>query len=345
MAELGGAKKRITQQAGRVIGPAGELQDPAFARQVLARASLVEGVGPSELADAILRSLGDDEEALLSGRAVLHVFPPDFMRRGSARPDAHPLASAVHSLRDVLGAKIAGRARKRGVEPTEGVADRMVQVLLVDGWRAWCASSSLPPEETSLTSWPVPFPAGHAHVSGYEDAPSSAYRKLVEALSWMRVWPTDGDLVLDLGAAPGGWSYVALENGARVTAYDRADLDRRVASHPLITHVRQDAFANAPLEDATWVLCDVIDTPERSLDLVERALATASLRALVITVKLKPPISLGPVEKAKRIIANAASRGWVGRVKHLLHNKHEVTVMARRAREPASPPVADDDDQ
>ncbi len=305
---------------------------------MLPRAALLDAAGPSELADALLRHLGDDEQALLSGRAVLHVFPPDFLRRGSARPEPHPLSSAVDRLGELLTLKIEGRARKRGIEPEARAAVRLVQVLLVDGWRAWCCATSLSESGGALSSWPALFPGGHAPVFGYEDAPSSAYRKVVEALSWMAARPGEDDVVLDLGAAPGGWSYVALANGARVIAYDRADLEPRVAANPLLTHLRQDAFADPPLDEASWLFCDVIAEPARTLALIERALACETLEALVVTVKLKPPIALAPVTAAQGLLAGAARHGWLGRVKHLVHNKHEVTVMARRRREsPVAP--------
>lgn len=332
-------RRRGTTEPGLVMVPSsGPPLDVAFARQVLPAARSLEATGPSELADAVMRHLGEDEHALLSGRALLHVFPPDFLRRGSARPEPHPLSSAVDRLGELLSLKIEGRARKRGVEPAEGGAERLVQVLLVEGWRAWCASGPIAGEGDPLRAWPSLFPGGHAPVRGYEDAPSSAYRKLVEALAWLRLRPGEDDVVLDLGAAPGGWSYVALANGARVIAYDRADLDARLTAHPRLEHVRRDAFADAPLDEGTWLLCDVIDAPERSLELIARALAAPRLRALVVTVKLKPPIALGPVEEAKALVARARADGWVARVKHLVHNKHEVTVMARRAD--ASEPVA-----
>lgn len=344
--ELSVEKSRGAEHAGLIVVPSRDgPSDAAFARQVLPGASLIDAVGPSELADALLKHLGPDEDALLSGRGVLHVFPPDFLRRGSARPEPHPLSSAVDQLGELLSLKIEGRARKRGVEPDDRGADRLVQVLLVEGWRAWCSASPLSDENATLTSWPALFAGGHAPVIGYEDAPSSAYRKLVEALGWMTTRPGPDDVVLDLGAAPGGWSYVALANGAEVLAYDRADLARSVAEHPRLKHVRQDAFTSAPLNEASWLLCDVIDAPERSLELIERALACETLKAMVVTVKLKPPVALGPVSAAKGLVRDARRRGWTGRVKHLVHNKHEVTVMAQRHVERARTAVASDDDR
>ena len=45
------------------------------------------------------------------------VFAPDFERAGSARPAAHPLTSPCGEVADLIVKKVAGKARKRGVEP------------------------------------------------------------------------------------------------------------------------------------------------------------------------------------------------------------------------------------
>ncbi|MFZ9888030.1 MAG: SAM-dependent methyltransferase [Myxococcota bacterium] len=318
---------------GIVSAGARPVVDPVFARQVLPRARLLEGIGPTALADAILEHAGPQEGALLSGRSIVQVFAPDFLRRGSSRPEPHPLSRAVSELASLLQRKIEGRARKKAVASTstsEGHQWQM-QVLLIDGWRAWC--SLHPCQETAgLSSWPSLFPGGRAPVAGHEDAPSSAYRKLVEGLAWVGSVPREFDLVLDLGAAPGGWTYVALAEGARVHAYDRADLDPKLARHPRLTHRRQDAYSCDEFEQATWLICDVIDVPGKTLALVERALATPSLQAMVVTIKLKATLDHGVLVAAKTLADSGRHLGWSTRVKHLVHNKQEVTFLAKRAQ-------------
>jgi 23S rRNA (cytidine2498-2'-O)-methyltransferase len=316
-------------QPGVLAGPASQVFDPAFARQVLPSALFVEGQGPSDLVDAALRSLPeDDESGLLAGRAALHIFAPDFMRQGSQRPSPHPLAGAAAELASLAAAKIAGRARKRGVDAHEGPPSTLVQLLLLDAWQGYLSAARFTPAVT-LRSWPAAFPGGRAPVSGYQDAPSSAYRKLVEALAWLDDAPGPGDVVLDLGAAPGGWSYVAVQRGARVIAVDRANMDARLARSPLLEHLRKDAYAEVPLEQASWLLCDVIDLPGRTLDLIQRALGSPALSRLVVTVKLRRPLDKAALARARALATTTP--GFEGRVKHLLHDKSEVTVMMRRA--------------
>lgn len=52
--------------------------------------------------------------------------------------------------------------------------------------------------------------------------PNRAYLKLWEALTLLDKYPKPGDKVLDLGASPGGWTYVMQSFGASVTAVDKA---------------------------------------------------------------------------------------------------------------------------
>lgn len=330
--ELGGRRAREIMP-GVVAHPKPGLEDPCFARQVLPRAVRARGTGPSGLADAVLSALEEaDARALYEGRARLDVLVPDFFRKGSSAPVPHPLAPFAHSVGEALSGKAAGRARKRGIERSEGPFRLLVQVLVVERDTAFVSAAPFP-RGPALTAWPSRFPGGRAEVPVC-DAPSSAYKKLDEALAWLEEGPKEGDVVLDLGAAPGGWTFVMVELGVRVLAFDRARLDPRLERSPLVEHIREDAFAKAPLDEATWLCCDIIDEPRKTLDLVRRALESPRLGGLVVTVKLKRPIDLCALIQARRIATTTP--GYLGRVKNLAHNKLEVTLMMRR--EPASSP-------
>ncbi len=65
--------------------------------------------------------------------------------------------------------------------------------------------------------------------------PSRAYLKLWEALVRFGRWPAPGDRCLDLGASPGGWTWVLAKLGANVTAVDKAPLAPAVAAMPGVT--------------------------------------------------------------------------------------------------------------
>ena len=92
--------------------------------------------------------------------------------------------------------------------------------------------------------------------------------------------------------------------------------------------MRADAFRYVPEHQPTWLLCDVIAEPERSLEVVERALGSNVLRGLVVTLKLKRPVKLDVIKRARALVR--ATPGFFGRTKCLAANKLEVTVMMRR---------------
>jgi 23S rRNA (cytidine2498-2'-O)-methyltransferase len=163
--------------------------------------------------------------------------------------------------------------------------------------------------------------------------PSRAYRKLEEALAWMGDGPKAGQVCVDLGAAPGGWTHVALARGARVIAVDRAPLEPPVRGHRALTTVEGNAFTYEPppaRRPVDWLLCDIICEPARTVDLLGRWLGTAApswCRRLVVTVKFKGQSDYATVLADVRATLRAAEcPRW--RIKHLHHNKNEVTVLA-----------------
>lgn len=317
---------------GVLLCAPGPLQDPCFARQVWPHAQRLRATGPSAFCEAWLATLPDEvEHALYLGEATWSVVAPDFFRRGSGPPGLHPLAPLADAVAEVWAQKITGRARKRGISPTALPARFRLSLLLTEAGEGFASVAPLVPDALPVEDWPSRFPAGRAPVLEAFEAPSSAYKKLCEAFAWLGAQPGPGDVALDLGAAPGGWSAVALAAGARVIAMDRADLDPRLARNPRITHLRKDAFEHAPLAEASWLLCDVIDRPEKSFALIERALAEPGLRGLVVTLKLKRPVDVKVLRAARALLRRAP--GCAGRAKNLLHNKCEITVMMRRDAE------------
>ena len=174
------------------------------------------------------------------------------------------------------------------------------------------------PDKTS------PFVNGECHfVEDHIGPPSRAYLKLWEALTRLGAWPGPGDTCLDLGASPGGWTFVLASLGASVTAIDKAPLEPRVAAMPGVTWREGSAFALPP-EPVDWLVCDVIAYPDRLLALVQRWIASGLARNIVCTVKFQ-----GATDHAAAA-AFAAIPG--GRLVHLFHNKHELTFWWQRPR-------------
>ena len=123
---------------------------------------------------------------------------------------------------------------------------------------------------------------------------SRAEFKLREALRIIGYSPAPGRLAIDVGAAPGGWSFVLAEHGMNVIAIDPADMDERVANHENVTHLKMKAEEYSGAEPVDLIVNDMNVDPTDS--------ATAVLAAggnlkrgglLVMTVKLPN----GPYQK------------------------------------------------
>ncbi len=162
-----------------------------------------------------------------------------------------------------------------------------------------------------------PFPNGDCQFE--EDRtgpPSRAYLKLWEALTLAGARPKPGDVCLDLGASPGGWTWVLAQLGAQVTAVDKAPLDPAITALPGVTMLQESAFALDP-RPVDWLVCDIIAYPDRLLALIERWLGFA--RYIVCTIKFQGETDIA-AQAAFVAIPN-------GTVRHLSHNKHELTFM------------------
>lgn len=164
-----------------------------------------------------------------------------------------------------------------------------------------------------------PFPNGACRfIEDRIGPPSRAYLKFWEACALLRCWPAAGERCVDLGAAPGGWTWALARLGAAVKAVDKAPLDPDVAAMPGVTQFQESAFALPP-EPVDWLCCDVIAYPDRLLGLLRRWLDAGAARRIVCTIKFQ-----GETDHAT---ADALAAIPGARLQHLFHNKHELTFM------------------
>src|SRR4051794_1895953 len=164
------------------------------------------------------------------------------------------------------------------------------------------------------------FPNGEMHfVEDRTGPPSRAYLKLWEALTLIGQHPGPGDLCLDLGSSPGGWSWALTRMGAHVISVDKAPLDPAIAQMPGIEYRSDSAFALDPasIGPVDWLFSDVICYPARLLALVERWLGAGTCRRFVCTIKFQGATDH---DIAARFAAIPGST-----LRHLFHNKHELT--------------------
>ncbi len=166
-----------------------------------------------------------------------------------------------------------------------------------------------------------PFPNGEfSFVEDKEGPPSRAYRKLWEAFVLAGKRPEPGQVCLDAGASPGGWTWALAGLGASVRAVDRAALDERVASMPGVSYLKHDAFTLKPQDigPVDWLCSDVICYPEALWNWVEAWLDSGLAKNFVCTIKMQ-----GESWDAAACSRFASVPG--SRIVHLWHNRHELT--------------------
>jgi 23S rRNA (cytidine2498-2'-O)-methyltransferase len=143
---------------------------------------------------------------------------------------------------------------------------------------------------------------------------------LWEALTFLGKYPTSGESALDLGASPGGWTYVMQSLGTTVTAVDKAPLDARIAALPRVQVLQQSAFALDPegLEDTyDWVLSDVACYPERAYAYILKWIASNKAKQMIFTIKLQGKTDMAMIRQFQSIPNSL--------IVNLFYNKHEAT--------------------
>lgn len=161
-------------------------------------------------------------------------------------------------------------------------------------------------------------------------APSRSYLKVEEAYVVLGREPTSGETVVDLGAAPGGWSYSAAKRGAKVIAIDNGPLKGGALDNPLIEHRREDAFGYRPSagERIDWLFCDLVEEPHHVMrNLIEPWIAQGWCRHFVVILKFG---RVDPIALLREVTAPGgvlATRVTGLRIRHLYHDREEFTLV------------------
>ncbi|HMO50984.1 MAG TPA: SAM-dependent methyltransferase [Kiritimatiellia bacterium] len=177
-----------------------------------------------------------------------------------------------------------------------------------------------------------PRPGGFSRMKWDPLAPSRSFLKMEEALDRMGLEPQAGEKVIDLGAAPGGWTYSFLKRGCDVIAVDHGPM-KLPAPHDgwgSVRHLRENGITYQPPTDwpvVDWLVADMLIAPGVALGLARRWQAGGRARRLIINVKLPqehPVAALLPLEALLR-----QANGYRSALKQLYHDRREVTIMAR----------------
>ena len=237
---------------------------------------------------------------------------------------AGPLAQALRD-RGLLVAGNGDESNETAGADASGSATPCAHVLLVDGATAF-VGLSLPP-------WTSAWPMGIPRIAMPGAAPSRSTLKLAEAFAAF-LGPREPQLLragmraVDLGAAPGGWTWQLAHRGLRVTAVDNGPLKGAVAVDPLVAHVTADGLKYRPQRPVDWMVCDIVDQPARIATLVGEWLAQGHARSMIFNLKLPMKKRHAEVLRCAAIIADAARAAGVPyslALRQLYHDREEVT--------------------
>ncbi len=191
-----------------------------------------------------------------------------------------------------------------------------------------------PPRETNGL-----YPGGTKYISqNTPDTISRAGAKVAEALHYLLLHhavPSPGSHWLELGASPGGMTSELLSREYRVTAVDRAPLDKRLDRRPGLTFLHADAATFQPPSGVRYgaLLSDLNGDALESLRIVTRAARHLTPGGLVIFT-LKTPGTATVADTlalfSAAITAAAASGLTLLARTHLTYNRQEFTLFFER---------------
>ncbi len=182
---------------------------------------------------------------------------------------------------------------------------------------------------------------GIARQSMPHEAPSRSTLKLAEAIE---IFMNRGDQTrllrqgmqaVDLGAAPGGWTWQLVSRGIRVTAVDNGPMKGVLAKHPLVTHLKQDGFKYVPRRAVDWLVCDMVERPSRVATLIGDWFVAGRAKHAIFNLKLPMKQRVSAVDSALGGIRKRLNDEGINfriKAKHLYHDRDEITVYLTKTK-------------
>lgn len=216
---------------------------------------------------------------------VLHVWERDRFPPGQEPKGFDPFERARSVESKIRSADFDGHFSS---QPEALLGDQVVDVIILEENEWWLGHHNHSNAHFS-------YPGGRWNKLQPEGAPSRAYLKIEEALSWSRIKLRSGESVVEIGSAPGGSSYYLRKQGLNVVGIDPGVMDASVLSSlgegtfqhikcPVARVGRQDLPKRVD-----WLLADMNVAPYITLAAVDRfqTRMKESLLGVILTLKLK----------------------------------------------------------
>ncbi|MBA1275245.1 23S rRNA (cytidine(2498)-2'-O)-methyltransferase RlmM [Stutzerimonas azotifigens] len=190
-------------------------------------------------------------------------------------------------------------------------------------------------EAKNSALWPMGIP----RLKFPRQAPSRSTLKLEEA--WHHFIPREQweqrlapeMTAVDLGAAPGGWTWQLVKRDMRVIAVDNGPMAESLMDTGMVEHLQADGFVFRPRRPVDWMVCDIVEKPARNAALLETWIGEGLCREAVVNLKLPMKQRYAEVRRLlERIAQGLAERGVKASIgcKQLYHDREEVTCHLRR---------------
>jgi len=231
-------------------------------------------------------------------------------------------ATAFRYQSDELWRHIAEGLTAQGFTVTRGNQEHILSVCLTPQLTILGINT----QDQALTDWP----GGRIGLAKSAAQISRAEFKLEELIKVFDVALPPKGTALDLGASPGGWTRLLCESGLVVWAVDPANLDPRLDADPSIHHAQTTAGNFLAATDLRFdvVANDMRMDPDVSCRVMVQAAARLKPGGLaIVTLKL---FKHNPLETVNRSLAILKQSYDILHARQLFHNRHEVTVVARR---------------
>jgi len=136
----------------------------------------------------------------------------------------------------------------------------------------------------------------------------------------------------DLGAAPGGWTWVLTRQHVHVLSIDNGPLRQHVLDTGLVEHLRADGFHWHPEQPLDWMVCDMVEQPRRVAERMATWFREGWCRHAIFNLKLPRKKRWDEPRLCLDLFQEQAGKPLVVRAKQLYHDREEITVLASPLR-------------
>ncbi|KGJ91049.1 23S rRNA (cytidine(2498)-2'-O)-methyltransferase RlmM [Thalassotalea sp. ND16A] len=145
---------------------------------------------------------------------------------------------------------------------------------------------------------------------------------------------TSGLNAVDLGSAPGGWTYQLVRRGMMVKAVDNGPMAESLMETGQVKHYEQDGFKFRPhRKNNYWLVCDMIENPTKVAKLMASWMIDGDCKEAMFNLKLPPSagryqLVMKNLQTIKDLLSDNNIR-YEMYAKHLYYDREEVTVHLR----------------